>query len=140
MRPEAHLFVSAALSSVFYLLTGSVEGAVAVFVGGFFIDLDHFLDFWIYKRRITYTSEFFSHYSLKMGKMYVLLHSVELLWLLCFAQVVTGSTALLGFCVGMTVHLVMDMLGNGKNPMMYFMSYRIMNGFRIELLRWKKKW
>lgn len=132
MQPEYHLFVSAGLASVFYLLTGSIAGSVAAFFGGFFIDLDHFIDFWLYKKKITYTNEFFSNYSKKTGKIYLIFHSVELLWLLYLVQLVTGSAILLGLCAGMAVHLAMDIIGNGVNPLCYFLFYRALHGFRRE--------
>jgi hypothetical protein len=129
MQPEYHLFVSAGLASVFYLLTGSVTGSVAVFFGGFFIDFDHFIDFWMYKRKVTYTNEFFSKYHMRFGKVLIPLHSVELLWVMYMVQMLTGSVLLLGLCAGMAVHLVMDMFGNGLNPFSYFLFYRLINRF-----------
>ncbi len=136
MKPEYHLFVSAALSSVFYLMTGSVEGSVASFVGGFLIDTDHFLDFWLYKKRITYTNEFFGKYYEKFGKVFIPLHSVELLWLAYLAQVLTGSVILLGLCAGMAVHLIMDIIGNKNvSPFTYFLFYRALNRFERARLR-----
>lgn len=140
MKPEYHLFVSAALSSVFYLMTGSVAGSVASFLGGFFIDLDHFVDFWTYKRRITYSKEFFGKYFEKFGRVLIPLHSVELLWLIYLVQVATGSVILLGLCAGMAVHLVMDMIGNiDLNPFSYFLFYRIINRFSRPRLARKKR-
>ncbi|MFH0869776.1 MAG: hypothetical protein V1866_01840, partial [archaeon] len=79
MEPEIHLFVSAVLAAVVYLFTASIPAAVACFVGGFLIDLDHILEYWLYRRRISFTGEFFSLYPKKAGHLYLFLHSYELL-------------------------------------------------------------
>lgn len=137
MKAEYHLFVSAALASVFYVLTGSLWGSIFAFCAGFFIDLDHFFDFWLYKRRITYTSEFFTLYYRKTGKLYLPLHSIELLWLAYLVQAMTGSVLILGICAGMTVHMIMDLFGNRMaRPFTYFLSFRIFHGFKSKYLTW----
>jgi hypothetical protein len=133
MKAEYHLFVSTALASVFYVLTGSLWGSIFAFCAGFWIDLDHFFDFWLYKRKLTLTREFFTNYYHKSGKIYVPLHSIELLWLAYLIQVLSGSVVILGICVGMTVHMVMDLFGNRTlHPLAYFLSFRILNNFRAK--------
>jgi hypothetical protein len=133
MKPEYHLFVSAALASGFYLFTGSVWGSILAFAGGFLIDIDHFFDFWLYKKRITYTSEFFTNHFQKSGHIIVIFHSIELLWLVYLAQVLTASPIVLGLAAGMTVHMLMDLFGNrDMHPLGYFFMFRYLKKFNAK--------
>jgi hypothetical protein len=132
MSPEHHLFVSALLASLFYYFTSSIPGSILAFCGGFWIDLDHFIDFWLYKKRITYTKEFFTWYCLRSGKIYIIFHSLELWIVLLSSSLILKSLPLLGLSIGMGIHLLMDIFGNGARPEAYLLAYRILVGFSTE--------
>src|SRR4051794_3988707 len=51
MMPGGHLATSAALSAVAYGATGSVEVAAGCVAGGFFIDVDHYLDYLLFEKQ-----------------------------------------------------------------------------------------
>ena len=135
MKPEYHLFISLLLGSAFFIYTGSIAAGLACFLAGFFIDLDHFIDFWIYKKRITYTKEFFQHYHRRLGKLYVVLHSYELvIGLLVIVLVFNLGVVGVGVVLGMGFHLVLDFLTNDVHPLAYFLSYRMAKGFDVRQL------
>jgi len=133
MEPETHLFVSAALASAVYFFTTSIPAAVAAFAGGFLLDLDHFFDFMIFKKRLVLDSQFFTLYFRKTGYLFILLHSYEMvlaLWVLAF---LTDSILVLGFAVGVTLHMLMDVVGNHLDKRVYSLIFRLANGFRIRI-------
>ncbi|MFH1398505.1 MAG: hypothetical protein ABIG95_00145 [Candidatus Woesearchaeota archaeon] len=132
MYPEYHLVVSLILMVAYYYFTGSAFGSLAAFCGSFFIDIDHFFEFWDYKKRVVVNKEFFRNkYYKKKGKIYVVFHSYELIaavfaifWVLELAVVGTG------IALGMGLHLLMDIINNGWSWKEYFLVYRLHKGFR----------
>lgn len=132
MKPEDHFIVSFMLSILYFYFTSSFWGAVLCFFVGFFIDLDHLLDFWWHKRKIVFSKEFFEDYSLKTGKTYVLLHSYELLFVFALlSYYLNWGLVAGGALLGMTAHMIMDQVYNNVKPMSYFLIYRIAIGFKI---------
>ncbi|OGM02435.1 hypothetical protein A3K72_02320 [Candidatus Woesearchaeota archaeon RBG_13_36_6] len=131
MKPEYHLVASAFLGLVLLYFTKSPLAALMCFLSGFLlIDLDHFFDFWVYKKKITFSREFFEKYCEISGKIYIFFHSFELillLWVL-FAVFDIGIVGI-GIIVGLLSHLVIDLLGNGMHPLGYFLTYRVLKGF-----------
>jgi hypothetical protein len=139
MKPIYHLISAMILSLFVYDLTNSPIAAALTLCGGFWIDLDHFLDFWLYKGKITYTHEFIEGYNHKFGKMYVLLHSYELLFGVIVIGLVTRSTMILGLGLGASVHLAMDTFGNPVFICTYSLAYRVYKRFDWHALIDKSK-
>jgi hypothetical protein len=139
MDPEIHLFVSAALASVVYLFTGSIPAAVAFFVGGFLIDVDHVLEYWMYRRKINLSGEFFTEYAKKSGRLYIFLHSYELLAGVLVLAMLTKSAIVWGLWFGMGQHMILDMIGNNLTLKTFSLSYRIANNFRSDIFFKKGK-
>jgi len=132
MRPQYHLIASFLLALIFFYFTKSTLTSLLCFFSGFLIDLDHFIDFWLYKRKITFSKEFFSEYYKRFGRMYVLFHSFELVLMLwIFFLVFDFEIIGLGIILGMVSHLLMDLWGNPVHTLSYFFTYRFLKGFDL---------
>lgn len=134
MRPQYHLISSFLLALLFFYLTKEVVASFMVFVSGFLlIDLDHFIDFWVYKKRVTYSNEFFDKYYKRLGKIYIFFHSFEIMLLLgIFFYVFKFGIVGIGIMVGMLFHLALDLLFNDVHPLSYFLIFRILKGFDVK--------
>jgi len=76
---------------------------------------------------------------MKLSKIYLVLHSYEIIPILFLAGHFTGWNELtIGMTTGFILHLVLDELTNKKKyvckPLFYFFTYRLIKGFRKELL------
>ena len=128
--PQYHIVASSILATIFYYFTSSFFASFICFSSGFFIDIDHLLDFWLYRGRIILDKEIFQNFYEKWDKVPVLLHSIEFLiplWLLGYALnsfllVVAAST-------GFVFHLALDFFSNKIELLGYFLSYRLAKGF-----------
>lgn len=139
MRVKHHIIVSVSGGIVIYLLTQSFIKALLFCLAGIFIDIDHFFDYicnWGW--RIVNIQEFFDiFYSLKLKKIYVILHGYELLAalgiVLWYLKLNWGWVVFLS----LTIHLLMDQLYflahfRNRTPWFYFLTYRISKGFEAE--------
>ncbi|MFA5088509.1 MAG: hypothetical protein WC552_05685 [Candidatus Omnitrophota bacterium] len=137
MTPMNHAAVSGVTSVLFGSLTQSWSAGVVCFLSGIFIDVDHILDFMIYKKRISINYRELDSFCGKErgGKLYLIFHSYEAL-LLCGLIVIFFDTSVLwdGFVVGYGVHLVADKIVNPLKPLAYSFLYRMKNNFEKESL------
>lgn len=136
MRIKEHFLASSILAIVFYYFTRSLAGTTAAFLAGVLIDLDHLFDFWKSKPNHPFSIKEFLHpcgYMDKNQKIYVPLHSYELLILLWLFWSLNHSHFLLGIALGMTLHLILDDIGNKLQTLSYFFSYRVWKKFRVFL-------
>ncbi len=129
------------MSVALYLCLKSLAGAIGCFAVGVFIDLDHFHDYFMYSRfRAVSLKQFFDVcHNMKLSKIYLVFHSYEIILLLFLAGFLTGWNDLtIGMTTGFILHLVLDELTNKKKyackPLFYFFTYRLIKGFRKELL------
>lgn len=134
MGPLIHLIVSLILAGGIFYFTNSVPAAIWSFVAGFWIDIDHFFDFWLYKKKITFDIEFFHPYHKKFGRVYLIFHSWELLLLLMVWFYFNQSVVGLGIILGMTIHMMMDFFYNPVRPLGFFLMFRIANSFKSKLI------
>ena len=136
---SVHLLLAAAISLAIYGTYKNIPYIVFFIAGAIFIDLDHFIDYFLYYGLRFNLKDFFTRGFLFSGKIYIILHS----WELCIIAAVLGamleSVHLLFFSLGMFVHLIVDYF-NSRSILFHFLTYRIAKGFRIdELLNaWKK--
>jgi len=62
-------------------------------------------------------------------------HSYELLLILVSLCFVTHFNYLLSFTtLGFAIHLFLDQIFNHVNPLTYFITYRILNGYKTEVI------
>lgn len=136
MKLSAHLLASSAAGGAAWALSGSAGMAAACLAGGVLLDLDHLPDYLLDTEEPPTLRGFFAWcYELKWRKVYLLLHSYELLALLAAACFFSPGPALRGFALGMALHLAMDQLGNtALDRRFYFLVFRYRAGFVRELL------
>ena len=137
MSPSAHVVASTMTSAAFFQATHSLDGTIACFLSGIFIDIDHHFDLWIYKKKFLWHLKELYHFceKEKNGRMHLIFHSYELFAIFWVCLLIFHLSALWwGIAVGMTVHIILDQLYNPMKPGAYFLFYRIKNGFTKESL------
>lgn len=110
--------------------------AAAVAAGGFFIDVDHFVDYVLFERqRDLRPSAFLRHYvDGHVRRAVLVLHSYELFAALLAIAWWTGAPLLTGYLVGALLHLALDIAFNGRiTPYsivaFYSFTYRLAHRF-----------
>ncbi len=108
---------------------------------GVFTDLDHFPDYLVHSRfRIASLKEFFFLcHNTKLSKLYLVLHSYEIVPLLFLIFHLIGwNNFTIGITTGYILHLTVDQFTNMRDfackPLFYFFTYRLSKGFKRELL------
>jgi len=135
MMPKWHILTSAVLSVVIFKVTGSFSAAAACFAAGTVIDIDHVLDYYFYSGRLSLSVSEISGFYPHFGKVFVFLHSYELLLAGAIAAYLLQAQVLfMGAAVGFMGHLLLDTAGYGMKAQSYFLVYRILNGFKVEKL------
>lgn len=141
MKPAGHLLTSTAAAGLTYAMTHSVELAIGTFCGGFWIDLDHYVDYVVLERQYSVSPFRFIQYYLKNKprQLVLFLHSYELMGCLGLVAVLTQSLALLGYLLGASLHLALDIRYNHslRDPVRFYSFwYRLRHGFEaIRLMR-----
>jgi membrane-bound metal-dependent hydrolase YbcI (DUF457 family) len=132
MRTVGHIIASAGVGMLSYWRYRSRPAALASFFAGWVIDIDHIFDYvrahgW--KPNWTHLNEAaHEHYS---GKLYLLLHSYELLALFyVFFKGPKRQPYRVGVTVSILTHLLLDQKCNpGRKASTYFLTQRIRNRF-----------
>ena len=125
---------------VLWVVSGffNVGGAVLGFSEIFFLDLDHFFDYFLSEGLKLNLRDFFHgvHFE-KSKKAYVLLHSWEFVILLSilvlFSRVLFFRDLLLYVIIGLTVHLLYDTWSNRAQWYSYFLVGRVLHRFSKNL-------
>src|SRR5437016_12150541 len=117
MMPGGHLATSLTLSATTYYATGSIEASSGAFLGGFLIDVDHYLDYLLFEKQwrrpgpISFLQYYFTN---RPRKLVLPLHSAELMTILLAMILVHPWPLLVGYWVGAAMHLAFDILVNGE--------------------------
>jgi hypothetical protein len=144
MTPRHHVIASTAISGVLLLIFKSWGLAVASFVSGIFIDLDHVLDY-IFEHGIpSDTKKFFRFfYGEKYKRLTLILHGWEWLILLAIASWQSGwNPWVTGLTIGWAQHMLLDRFYNISTFGSYSFLWRLKNGFDTDkiLLRNRGKY
>jgi hypothetical protein len=132
MRTVGHIITSAGIASLSYWRYRSRPAALASFLAGWLIDLDHLVDYvrahgWK-PNWARFNEAAHEHYS---GKLYLPLHSYELLAL--FYILFRGPTRQpyrVGVTVSILTHLLLDQKCHpGRKASTYFLTHRIRKRF-----------
>lgn len=132
-----HLFFSLLAGSIVWRIWKKPLAAfLFAFLGGFLIDLDHFIDYflafgwhwnWLYFEK--------GYQFLKSGKIYLVFHSWEyviiLLLLVFLFRSKLVKTIFLALALGALFHLATDVVVDDEPPRSYFLTYRIAHHFDI---------
>ncbi|MBD3155637.1 MAG: hypothetical protein GF368_03200 [Candidatus Aenigmarchaeota archaeon] len=131
MRPKYHFIFSIIISVIFFFITGSLFSSLVCFLVGFFTDLDHFLDYLIVNKKIPFGKDFFDYfYEARFRKIYLFLHSVELIPVIYFlGNIFLDRIMVYAILTGFITHLAFDYIKNTQNPLSYFLIYRILVNF-----------
>ncbi|MBM3246427.1 MAG: hypothetical protein FJZ13_03750 [Candidatus Omnitrophica bacterium] len=123
-----HIGVSILLSLWAYQKAANLFYPFMIILGGNFIDLDHFVDYFIFFKNRFKLKEFLRGAYLRSGKVYLLLHSWEMGFVLFLLSLSLGSRPLMLFSLSLSLHLAIDN-AQRKNPLVYFLIYRFSKGF-----------
>jgi hypothetical protein len=133
--PKWHILASAILAVMVFKVTNSPAAAVACFISGTAIDLDHVLDYYLYSGRLSLNPSEISGFYQDFGKVIVVLHSYELLVVGAVAAYMLEANLLfVGAATGFMGHMLMDTLAYEMKPQSYFLVYRVINGFELRKL------
>ena len=141
MTPLPHIVASGIISAISIAYFRSVGYAAISFLAGVLIDADHLIDYYL-NHGFTFNIKkiYNSCLVLDLGKLYLVLHSYELvafLWVSIY--VFSLSMFWQAIALGLTQHIVLDQVTNPVLAFGYFFTYRAMNGFKtIRILKTAK--
>ncbi len=135
MKLYHHSVLSLASSTTVYLFSSSLSAALACFLAGIFIDLDHFLEYFYYFgfRRFSLRGFFRAANDHIYRKFFLFLHSYELaavFWALSLAAI--RRPWAWGFSLGFTLHILADHIYNPCRYATYLLSFRLRHRFQGE--------
>jgi len=130
-----HLFIHLSFSLLVGLIFGQFWPAL---LGGFFIDVDHLIDYFLAFGLKFNPKYFFKGYQfLKSDKIHIFFHGWEIVIggiLLAFFVPKTLATVLLAFSVSLFVHLWLDVYIDKLPAKSYFLLYRLGHHFNLKYL------
>ncbi len=127
-----HVGIALALSFLVWQKSGSLIHALIVIGAGVLIDVDHFVDYFFAQRRFDLTV-FLSTTYIEHGKVYLLLHSWELIAFLFLLGFWLHSAGVFLCAFSLAVHVAVDNVQRQK-PLVYFFVYRLVNKFNVRKL------
>lgn len=142
MKIKHHAVVSTIVSGILYSVFKSWGLAIASFVSGIFVDLDHIIDFLIAKGLRFHPEQFFNYFNEKnfgsRDRLFFLFHAWEWLILIAVAAWLTGwNFWITGLLIGYGHHMLLDELYNSSRYRIrpwilgYFILWRWKKGFRF---------
>jgi len=124
------------ISGLIYFVFKSPGAFFVSLAGGILIDLDHVYDYYLQEGMTLNIKKIYSWCAEKKHKtIHLFLHSIEFIFMLwaCVSLFKLGIFWI-AFAVGLTQHIILDILANQIYPYAYFFSYRFIKGFRTERL------
>lgn len=131
MTPKYHVAASITISGILFLIFRSWGLAIASFVSGIFIDLDHVIDY-IFEHGLHLDVKKFFHffYGEQYKKLTLILHGWEWPVLLVIASWLTDwNPWITGLTVGWGQHMLFDRFYNISTFGSYSFFWRLKNGF-----------
>ena len=131
MKPISHVIASGVTTVVFKALINSWPGAIACFLAGILIDVDHFIDYYQRKSKMCYSLAELENFCSndRNGKIYLVFHAYEWLVILWGISFFYPHPIFVGIVFGMSVHMVLDQIYNDIYPYAYFWVFRAKYGF-----------
>jgi hypothetical protein len=128
VSPGGHLVTTLAACAAAALSTESWPLVAGLAAGGFWIDVDHAIDYVVVERRLDLRPAAFLRYYLegRVRRTVLVLHSYELFAALIALAWTTGNPWLLGYVGGSLMHLALDLAFNGEftpNSIVLFYSF-----------------
>jgi hypothetical protein len=131
MTPKYHVAASMTISGILFLIFRSWGLAIASFISGVFIDLDHVIDY-IFEHGLHLDTKKFFHffYGEQYKKLTLILHGWEWPVLLVIASWLTDwNPWIIGLTVGWGQHMLFDRFYNISTFGSYSFLWRLKNGF-----------
>ena len=132
MRTSGHIVVSALIGMVIYASYGELGPAIASFLVGTLIDLDHIIDYlYAHGKKWDWKKVNAAHHEKVSGKLYVPLHSYELMLLYFFLTIDPSLTPWrVGVTLSLLAHFLCDQFFNPNRKFStYFLIHRIIHNF-----------
>lgn len=144
MRPQRHIIASAFSGIAVWVIGMNLPAGIILFLGGVMPDIDHVFEFIIHKGiggiSIKKVYEAFSpDRNPSFDRLYLSLHSIELVIFLLISSVLINNIYLIAFTAGYTLHMIMDIRGNNLSRYFYFFIWRMHKRFDINKLFKKSK-
>jgi hypothetical protein len=140
MRVSRHIFFSLPLAVIGGFFTKSIHWSIVYLTTSVLLDVDHIFDYaYLYGLnrkcffKLLAASEENSASKKKHNftKIYVLLHSFELVSIAWILAIFTKNSYLYAFAFGYSTHLFLDYIGNHEYYKFYFLIWRIRNKFSV---------
>lgn len=134
-----HLLLSLFAGYLAWLISGNPYTFAFGLLGGFFVDIDHLIDYYLAFGLKFNLSYFLKGYQfLKSDKIYIFFHSWELVFILFTLSYFGGPSPfgrnLMSFALAYLFHIYFDSLINHLKPFSYFLLVRSINKFEIKSL------
>lgn len=136
MKPVGHVAISSIISLFVWASFRSWPCALASFLAGVFIDLDHLIDYYSCHAFTVKAKDVYDACAeMSMKKLYLFLHSYEIMFLMWAAIYIFSLPDIWkAAAIGMTQHLILDQVTNPITIPGYFLTYRMLNGFKKEAM------
>jgi hypothetical protein len=141
-----HLFFSLVAGLVsWYIWKKKLVSFMSALLGGFFVDFDHFLDYFLAFGWHFRPDYFIKGYQfLRSDKLYIIFHGWEyvgiLMVLVFLAKNKTVKTVFFGLALGLFFHLCVDVLVDRLPVASYLVTYRAKNNFDLQKLVYPEHW
>ncbi len=134
MRVRAHIATSAVLGVGLYLTLQSMPAALAGFLSGVLIDLDHVLECYLnYGKKFNVRETIKICDNCELKKAHIFLHSYE--FILIYAVIIylfnLKGEIWYGIGFGLTLHILLDSIFNSFYPNGLFFIKRLRKGFNV---------
>lgn len=128
-----HLIVAFLFSLIIYWKSASSLYAFLFMFSNILIDLDHLIDYFIFFKSKFNLHDFLNSTYLKSGRVYIFLHSWEIIFLIFSFALLVKSEAWLIIALSFSVHLLVDNFQR-QNIFCYLLIYRIAKRFEVKIL------
>jgi hypothetical protein len=141
MKPQGHAIASGIISLIVWYAFRSFPAAVASFLTGTLIDLDHYIDFFAnHHFTLSLKKVYEASEASDFTKLYLVCHSYEMVIILwALIAVFSLGAVWKGIAIGLTQHMILDQLTNPMTFSGYFLIYRAVNGFKKECAQIEKE-
>ncbi|MEW6009522.1 MAG: hypothetical protein AB1629_07815 [Candidatus Omnitrophota bacterium] len=137
MRPVSHVVISVGTAAFIYSWFSSLWAALICFLSGILFDIDHIPEYLFFRKgKIGLKDFYYSNLANEKERIYVILHSFELIiFLWTVISVFRLNLFWIVITLSFSVHLIFDSFFNPVVTIYtYFLSYRIVKGFRAHHL------
>ena len=129
MNLKGHFIISVMTASLFYYLTDNTIASIISFISGFFVDIDHIIDYLFIYGRFDIGRMLKGHWF--KNRFMVILHSWEIPLIVLVIFGINIYT--LGFVIGFCQHLIVDLISYSfENKLLaYWFTYRLIDDFKL---------